>query len=1266
MNWPRVLDSTYAHSVVVDTQVSGSGEPLLGKPWDPQEGKSSSSRQRSILSFSLHVTLVAIQLVLLVVWHQEWEHQIVFSLDQELRVARLVKGILTTFITLYSALLVFVTQSLALGRDLHKMQLLTATHDNAAAWSGLGSAVVRLWQQRAVPASPIGVLTALTYLASISVLHTAFPGVAAPQSLVVNQSVPISTQSLPAFDFSAVDENNKEDFLYAVGQYASGSLDFLPFLTPSNTLGLHEATLYDVLEPNTGTGSVRVNATSFNISCGYIPDTAFNGKAQTINVGGTEFWLEETVNGTISTVKDILETDGTVLGGPTFPFPAVFYTTIPVLDSHNNTAPSITVINLNQPIQVFRCSLTLVHQTVLVDAQSHNLTTSESTSIRKHTSTWAPFSGQLDDLSSVVFADGARGFLDIWEGWYSAMPPTTADMALLPQLELYPFNNTVRNVAYLHDVENQLAKIVASMFWTLGHVPPPSAYTSSVFNVSLLAGQAVVTESVIQGRLNLDIISIVECLLASLALLGLSFRFLNMRRVKQDGWAMKIQSLGVLQTIWLYRNHSELAASLEQVPVPTDVNLRRAGMLRVQFINGTVRIRAADLGGINADKLSERTYGPGRPVKKSDEASPPSTWTSVTVLSLVSTVLHSTLIVIHLLLGMLCGMKLEHRITFSLAQQPLVAWLISTIATGFITIYTAGLVFLAQTLSIKRCLRTTQMLTVTHDTVTAWRGIGFALVSILHQTPSLSAVLPVFVYLLGILALHITTPALLMVQVFNSTVSVPATTQGIPTFTFSGQQLSSLEAQIDVLHSPLLYAQGALSYIPFINTSVPKLGLEGGMLYDVLENSNLGTGTATVDAVDFNMTCGYFADPVVNSTARTITILGSDYYLPSFMSGTNFSFISTLQYPWDRLPANLSADTLGTMYMSPTVFCSMIPISDSAGNTGVSVNTSGITGPGGPASGITGPSGPAKVQIFGCSLGLVNRSVSVDSQSRLLSKDQASIRKNSSTWSPFLETGNKEALASPYEALASDWESWYSVFRLSNMLPMETVEILPSLADLFFFQRFNLSAGSSVTLHQFEDALADLVASTYWTLGHIPPVPGFTPTRLEASGPPPIEVSLLKGNALFLEDTFETRLDANMYFILIGAVVSAVLLLLSLHFSAFRKTADEGIISGMGPLHIIWLYRNHPELAAELEQAVDPITLNLRKGGMGIDFEQYSLEVQRLLLDPIQAAPAHLITIPTLISLDPDAGKSRDSLYVGCSSSPRFPSMSGWMLGPRS
>ena len=47
---------------------------------------------------------------------------------------------------------------------------------------------------------------------------------------------------------------------------------FPPVVESAAEAGLSGGTLYDVLNANTGTGNVTVNATGFNITCGYVND----------------------------------------------------------------------------------------------------------------------------------------------------------------------------------------------------------------------------------------------------------------------------------------------------------------------------------------------------------------------------------------------------------------------------------------------------------------------------------------------------------------------------------------------------------------------------------------------------------------------------------------------------------------------------------------------------------------------------------------------------------------------------------------------------------------------------------------------------------------------------------------------------------------------------------------------------------------------------------------------------------------------------------
>jgi hypothetical protein len=52
------------------------------------------------------------------------------------------------------------------------------------------------------------------------------------------------------------------------------------------------------------------------------------------------------------------------------------------------------------------------------------------------------------------------------------------------------------------------------------------------------------------------------------------------------------------------------------------------------------------------------------------------------------------------------------------------------------------------------------------------------------------------------------------------------------------------------------HARGSLYFLPSAVGSTAYLGLSGGTLYDVLE-PYVGSGNATVNAIGFNITCGY-------------------------------------------------------------------------------------------------------------------------------------------------------------------------------------------------------------------------------------------------------------------------------------------------------------------------------------------------------------------------------------------------------------------------
>ncbi|KAJ7882744.1 hypothetical protein B0H14DRAFT_3753169 [Mycena olivaceomarginata] len=360
-----------------------------------------------ILCVIMHLTLVAIHLVLVGVWSTQVEHRLVFALEHQKIVSLLITAIMTTFGTIYSALLVFVTQT-------QRYQTLTATHDNAAAWSGIGSAVAQIWNQKAAPASVAGVLSVFLYLASILAFHITTPALCSLEAFTAPLSVPVQTQSLPAFNASA-GYNLSNPASLVVTNYATSSLYFIPSIMGGSTsLGLSGGTLYDVLDINAGTEP------------GIIANL-FNGYHQFSNL--------------------------------------LLYSTIPILDSSGTRGPAITLdppMNTSiSTIQVLRCSQTLVNQTAVVDAQAHKLLEAVP-SINKSASVWTSVGDTLPDDAVLGFYLDSTG--------ETFLLASLADLSL----NLHPanFSNARTNVT-LHELENALSVVVASMFWTR-HIPPTS------------------------------------------------------------------------------------------------------------------------------------------------------------------------------------------------------------------------------------------------------------------------------------------------------------------------------------------------------------------------------------------------------------------------------------------------------------------------------------------------------------------------------------------------------------------------------------------------------------------------------------------------------------------------------------------------------------------------------------------------------------------------------------------------------------------------
>ncbi|KAJ6516946.1 hypothetical protein C8R47DRAFT_1268750 [Mycena vitilis] len=625
--------------------------PLLA---DNNDDKETAPESTSTL---LHATQEAIHLALLAIYANKLEHRVIFSLDRQKTVSFALTAITTGFGTIYLGLMVFVTQTLSTRQIIQTDQTLTAIHDRTAAWAGIGSAVFQLFHQTAVRGSLVGVFSVFFYLFAALLLHVTTPALFTIQTFNATRLAVVGTQSLPGWNTTW--ENFTDPFSdsdpFALPLFTSGSLQTLPsvLMGGNKSLGLSGATLYDVLEKNTGAGSATVNATGFNISCKYPAnsnityDGDFGYYITDVEVLPELLYWQSTQWGVISALDQTGDSGKTRSGSAGLemsnlcdtctglPGPLIMFSTIPIVDSNNQQAPILNissgaVYNASGPdqtrhpptdlgvseVQILVCSQNLVPQTAVVDAQSNQLLSVEPDSQRR------PPIGNLFGWSAQFFwlLLFAHGFFK-WAQWYLSMPPSnlpfspynlTADIPFVSvgaMLKTHPGIDgdiiagtagptfpqgfpQLTNVT-LHDLENALATLVASMFWTR-HNPPSfggiSADTSLPYsNIEgtlppppMLRGNGTVTETLTNGRLDLSIIAVTN------SSLNIGSYLLNSPKL----WAalaraekhIPIDGTGILHAIWLYRNHPALDTLLPQVENPTTNSLRAAGMVRTKLL----------------------------------------------------------------------------------------------------------------------------------------------------------------------------------------------------------------------------------------------------------------------------------------------------------------------------------------------------------------------------------------------------------------------------------------------------------------------------------------------------------------------------------------------------------------------------------------------------------------------------------------------------------------------------------------------------------
>lgn len=94
----------------------------------------------------------------------------------------------------------FLTQKLAIHRNIQSFQTLTKSHDSISSWAGFGSALATLRNQLSVSASIFGTLKIAGYLGCVSILHISIPAVFSVETFNSSVSVDLDTWGYPGFN----------------------------------------------------------------------------------------------------------------------------------------------------------------------------------------------------------------------------------------------------------------------------------------------------------------------------------------------------------------------------------------------------------------------------------------------------------------------------------------------------------------------------------------------------------------------------------------------------------------------------------------------------------------------------------------------------------------------------------------------------------------------------------------------------------------------------------------------------------------------------------------------------------------------------------------------------------------------------------------------------------------------------------------------------------------------------------------------------------
>ncbi|GJE93639.1 hypothetical protein PsYK624_097990 [Phanerochaete sordida] len=508
----------------------------------------------------------------------------------------------SAIIKVYLVPLLYLTQKLALRRNVRARQTLTAMDDQASAWLGLGATVPVLWRyhdmfSRGSRATRSGDLKTLGFIMCIIFYLAAslLLGIVATDLFIfANAHGTNGYQNLTA---PALMTNMSENAGWV--EEAFPIISVLPLLNSLNnvvmtTTGLVGPAVYDVPNYSTTLDLLSVNALGFQADCKTLPNAKQNS---TFDDEDPHYYihiddsLDDFEVALTSRSLGVVSTNWTRGGSPATVFVA---STMPILDDSNTTAPSTAVSPTIVPwgckvdngctnvtsIQLLACDLNYTQQTLQLDTSVFpagvygNVLEPDTSSWRE----WSPqAAGSLNSTLPVAWQFGALShrsqYTEYWKVGDVQMHyhPTLLEETLMEILGFY--DGDVSQV-HLSRLDSLLAQAFALVYWRTA-----VSLLQKEADQKNLPPDSALARSHVKDLVQIDPIVPWESLVLSIIMLCTAAIVIQQPRARtKTGRHHKLNGLGVLEMTWLLgRDERDVAGEIAEVREPSLQNLRQRG-----------------------------------------------------------------------------------------------------------------------------------------------------------------------------------------------------------------------------------------------------------------------------------------------------------------------------------------------------------------------------------------------------------------------------------------------------------------------------------------------------------------------------------------------------------------------------------------------------------------------------------------------------------------------------------------------------------------